>query len=272
MAEWTAEAIRAAADTWIWVPPKSTQVLTSEYHLVSFPEHHHTTKASVLWARSGRPAAELVSEIAGYVLAWGLTEAHWTITESSRPDGLEAELLSRGAQPAETTTIMAWDLAAGLPDLDVPDGVRTALITGETDLRAGVGVAMDVWGDGSVPTAADLAQERDYLAESLRTGLRFRVVGYLGGQPASFGGCDLDGPVARLWGAATRPQFRGRGAYRAVLAHRLAEARDRGATLALVKARVDTSAPTLHRLGFTGYGEERGYTVPFGVTDEGVQA
>lgn len=268
MAEWTADAVRAAADAWIWVPPKSTQVLTGDYHLVCFPGYHHTTKASVLWARSDRPAAELVSEIAGYVLAWGLAEAHWTVTSSSRPDGLETELIRRGGQPAETLTVMAWDLAGGLPELSVPDGVRTTMITDADDVAAGARVAMDVWGDGSEPTAADLAQERNLVAEGLRTGREFRVAGYLDGEPASFGGCTLDGPVARLWGAATRARFRGRGAYRAVLAHRMAEARDRGATLALVKARVGTSAPTLRRLGFTGYGEERGYTVPCGVVDE----
>ncbi len=70
------------------------------------------------------------------------------------------------------------------------------------------------------------------------------------------------GLVARLWGAGTLPRFRGRGAYRALLAERMRVARGYGATLALVKGKVDTSGPILRRAGFTPYGEERAYCVP----------
>lgn len=73
------------------------------------------------------------------------------------------------------------------------------------------------------------------------------------------GGCGLVGEVARLWGAGTRTAFRGRGAYRLVLAERLRLAAAQGATLALVKGKVDTSGPILRRAGFAAYGEERAY-------------
>ena len=73
------------------------------------------------------------------------------------------------------------------------------------------------------------------------------------------GGYTLVGEVARLWGAGTRPAFRGRGAYRSLLAARMKLAREHGATLALVKGRVETSGPILRRAGFSSYGEERSY-------------
>ena len=82
------------------------------------------------------------------------------------------------------------------------------------------------------------------------------------GAPAATGGCTRAGAVARLWGAGTRPDLRGRGAYRALVAHRIAVAHELGATLALVKGRVATSAPILRRLGFTAYGQERLVVVP----------
>jgi hypothetical protein len=41
----------------------------------------------------------------------------------------------------------------------------------------------------------------------------------------------------------------------------MALAREHGATLALVKGRVETSGPILRRAGFTAYGEERSYCV-----------
>jgi hypothetical protein len=40
---------------------------------------------------------------------------------------------------------------------------------------------------------------------------------------------------------------------------RIGLAREHGATLALVRGRVQTSGPILLRAGFTGYGEERLY-------------
>ncbi|WP_344818194.1 hypothetical protein [Microbacterium soli] len=70
----------------------------------------------------------------------------------------------------------------------------------------------------------------------------------------------MDGFV-RLWGAATLPGSRGRGAYRAVLAERLRIGAEPGATTALVKGRVSTSAPILARAGFTHYGDERSYAL-----------
>ena len=59
----------------------------------------------------------------------------------------------------------------------------------------------------------------------------------------------VDG-AARLWGGVTLPRLRSRGAYRAVLAERLALAVAHGADIALVKGRIDTSAPILARAGF----------------------
>lgn len=68
----------------------------------------------------------------------------------------------------------------------------------------------------------------------------------------------VDG-VARLYGGATRPQARRQGVYAAVLAERLRIALGWGATLALVKGRVETSGPILRRAGFEVFGREVSY-------------
>jgi hypothetical protein len=68
--------------------------------------------------------------------------------------------------------------------------------------------------------------------------------------------------VAQLWGAVTLREYRRRGVYRAVLAERLRLAHVHGATLALVKGRVETSGPILLRHGFAVYAEERCYWLP----------
>jgi GNAT superfamily N-acetyltransferase len=67
--------------------------------------------------------------------------------------------------------------------------------------------------------------------------------------------------VARLWGGGVIPEARGRGVYRTMVAARLKYAVENGATMALVKGRVETSGPILRRLGFDVYGQERSYIV-----------
>jgi hypothetical protein len=61
----------------------------------------------------------------------------------------------------------------------------------------------------------------------------------------------------RLWGAATRQSYRGRGAYKALIMERCRVGRHLGATLALAKANVATSTSILERAGFCRFGTER---------------
>jgi hypothetical protein len=115
----------------------------------------------------------------------------------------------------------------------------------------------------------DIARELPRVTQGLADWSNFRVVGFVDDEPACTGGCTLVSRVAQLWGGATRQELRGRGAYRAVLARRMDVARQHGATLALVKGVVETSAPILRRAGFIPYGEERSYRVPLtSVTSE----
>jgi GNAT superfamily N-acetyltransferase len=68
--------------------------------------------------------------------------------------------------------------------------------------------------------------------------------------------------VARLWGGAVLEAARGQGVYRALLAARLKYGVAHGATMGLVKGRVDTSGPILREAGFAAYGQEISYRVP----------
>jgi GNAT superfamily N-acetyltransferase len=67
--------------------------------------------------------------------------------------------------------------------------------------------------------------------------------------------------VARFWGTAVIPEFRGRGVYRALVHARMTDAKARGARLALVHAREKTSSPILQRLGFTVYGQQKVWSI-----------
>lgn len=261
MTGWTAEAVLAAAADWTWAPPDARQVRTDEYQLVEYPEYYHSSyPVKVVWSRSGRLAGELIDEVAWRAREWGHAEVAWHISAATRPAGTEAELTRRGATLAETLQVLAYDMSAGLPALDEPAGVDWKIVQDEETARASQRIQQEVWGGGG--DEVDQASVDRALAEAkdgLASWSSFSVVAFIGGQPASDGGCTLAGEVARLWGAGTRPALRGQGGYRVVLGRRMAVAREQGATLALVKGRVETSAPILRRAGFRGYGEEYTY-------------
>jgi hypothetical protein len=263
VSRWTADAILTVAADWAWVPPDARHVRTDEYQLVGYPERYHTFDVQVLWSRSARPVTELVSEIAGHARSWGHSHAYWRVSDATSPAGTEAALRARGATLAETCQVLGYDMTGGLPDLSPPPGVRAEIASDEAGVRAGQRVYAEVWGNGQEPDEADIGRQLADVRAGLTDFSDFRVLAFVDGQPASFGGCTRIDGVAQLWGAATRTAFRGRGGYRAVLARRMAVAREHDATLALVKGRVETSAPILRRAGFVSYGEERCYRLDF---------
>jgi GNAT superfamily N-acetyltransferase len=205
--------------------------------------------------------------------AWGRDRVYWWVrddaaspaqasaSEASTQASTEEALQLRGGKVAETVQILAYDLTDSIPDLNLADGPQAELVHDERTLRASHLVSAEVWENRRERTPAAITEELAGLLEAQESWSDFQVVVFIDGEPAAGGGCGIVGQVARLWGAGTRPAFRGRGAYRSLLAARIELARDHGATLALVKGRVETSGPILRRAGFTAYGEERSYCV-----------
>ncbi len=256
---WTAGRILEMAAAWIWLPDGAREELTDDYHVVAYPARIQQP-TEVVRCRSSRPAAELVAEVAKRVRAWGKDEVAWRITAETAPAGLEQHLQAQGALRTETLAVLAFDMRDGLPDVGATTA-RTVLVDDDRTLRAAHAVAGEVWGD-LPPTEEELVAGVAELAQPIPKRGHFKVVAFVGEEPACSAGCTLAEGVARLWSGATRPAFRGHGCYRAALRCRLEIARRHGATLALVKARVATSGPILRRAGFRAYGEERHYTLP----------
>lgn len=258
---WTTEKILAAAAEWVWIPPEAKQVKTSEYQLIAYPEYFGEP-TQVKWSATARPVGELIGEVAGQVRAWGRDRVYWWIQRDTEPADTEETLRARGAVVAETVEVLAFDLSKGEPDLGLgarAERPRAELVRDEATMRASYLISAEVWDEHPERSDADIADDVARAVAELDEGSGVQVVAYLDGQPAATGGCTIAREVARLWGAGTRPQFRGRGAYRAVLARRIEVARRCGATLALVKGRVETSGPILAKAGFVSYGQERCY-------------
>ncbi len=84
-------------------------------------------------------------------------------------------------------------------------------------------------------------------------------VAYLEGRPVSYGRFqkNANSSFAGFWGGATIRAARGRGAYRALVHSRIAEAREYGCSWVMADAMVHTSMPILLRMGFLELGRTR---------------
>ena len=211
----------------------------------------------------GIRAAEQPLRLRGFLpqtRTWGLSEVSWRVSAIT-PAEIERTLVAKGATLSEVYRVLAYDLCSGLPELDYPDDLVVELVSDESRLRSAMLVNGEGWGSPRL-TGAEFAQQLERMTLQLETWSGFRVLVSIGGEPVATGGCTLTGGVAHLLGSVTLPAWRRRGAYRAVLSERLRLASQSGARLALVKGRVETSAPILRRAGFDDYGEERRYRLP----------
>lgn len=109
----------AASNEWVWVPDYARSVATDEYLVVAYPETYLTPTAARLLG-SDREAAAVIEEVHAVARDLGRQRLWWTLSDTSRPPSLEAELLRRGAQVVERMDVLALDLTAGVPDIAAP--------------------------------------------------------------------------------------------------------------------------------------------------------
>lgn len=193
-------------------------------------------------------AAELAGRVLGELRGRHVAEAFWAVGPGYSPEGTGQALLDLGASVNRTIDICAYPLYGPLPDWLLPAAVTVRPVRTREDVACYERASCAAWGYPP-PSGADI----DTAFARLEPGC---FVGCWNETPAGAGGYTLAGPVARLWGAAVVPAFRGRGIYRALVRARLAHAAARGAALALVHAE-PTSSPVLQRLGFGVYGQRR---------------
>ena len=123
------------------------------------------------------------------------------------------------------------------------DGAATVELATAAELDTWLNIAVDAFtnldGTGSVPPDT-LAREqlRAVLGELMGVPGFIRYLARLEGEAVGEAAMRIDGDLAQLAGAGTRPHARGRGVQKALLQRRLADARAAGCTLAVV-----TTAP-----------------------------
>ena len=146
-----------------------------------------------------------------------ITEVEWKSRGHDHAPGLHDALLDAGFTADEPESIMLGEAQLLAVDVPLPEGVSLRQVTDEQDVRAMSAMSDEVFGD---PVSADRA---DSLLQRLADGADTELwVAESNGQMISAGRLE---PVpgtefAGIWGGSTRPEWRGRGIYRALTAER----------------------------------------------------
>lgn len=170
----------------------------------------------------------------------------WKLYGHDRPVDLGLRLRAAGFVPEPEETLMIAEVAVLDLGAEPPEGVRLVPVTD----AAGVALVADVHerafgADGSrmrEQLNARLARDPDTVVAT---------VALAGDVPVSAARMELvpGTRFAGLWGGGTVEAWRGRGVYRALVAHRARAALDRGYRYLQADAS-DRSRPILERLGF----------------------
>ncbi|WKD32446.1 GNAT family N-acetyltransferase [Streptomyces xanthophaeus] len=211
----------------------------------------------VLWSDldEGTADAEIAAQVA-FFAGRGCPEFEWKLYGYDRPADLGDRLRAAGFVPEPPETLMVG-LVSELAKLPVepPEGITLRVVTDE----AGVDLMMQVH-------ARAFGRERPRIREQLLGTLREQpetiaaVLAMAGDTPVSAARMEMRPGLAfaGLWGGGTVPEWRGRGIYRLLVAHRARLAAELGIAYLQVDAS-DDSRPILERLGFGVLG----VTVPY---------
>ncbi|MGC0405952.1 GNAT superfamily N-acetyltransferase [Streptomyces sp. SAI-126] len=200
----------------------------------------------VVWSDLDESTADeaIAGQIAYYT---GLgREFEWKLYGHDLPIDLGRRLRTAGFTPEPEETLMIAEVADLTLDVEAPEGIRFLPVTDQE----GVDLVADVHEEAF---GTDSSRLRHQLRARLRDDPEtvVAVVALAGDVPVSAARMELvpGTRFAGLWGGGTVEGWRGRGIYRALVAHRARAALARGYRYLQVDA-LHTSRPILERLGF----------------------
>jgi GNAT superfamily N-acetyltransferase len=179
----------------------------------------------------------------------------WKTFDHDRPD-LVPLLVERGARADPHEAIVMGLASALAAEPTLPAGLTLTSVTDRADLERIAELMSEVWGEDRSWLADDLearlASPEPIEIFVVKDGDRAVSAAWLVPLPGT--------RVAGLWGGSTRATYRGRGIYRALVAHRARIALERGYPILQVDAS-DDSRPILERLGLHVVGGTTPYVV-----------
>jgi GNAT superfamily N-acetyltransferase len=200
--------------------------------------------------------AAQVEERVGAVRAWfreqGREEFTWWVGTSATPGDLEARLHELGVSPYGDDPVIASMIATEPPPDVASIDVRLVERVEDFALAREIAWAAADFTDRQLAEARATLEER--WAERQRLGNYALYLAYADGEPVASGDTVFLPFAGFLSGASTRPDYRGRGAFRALVRARWDEAVRRG-TPALIVGAGKMSRPILERIGFQAVAE-----------------
>jgi GNAT superfamily N-acetyltransferase len=169
----------------------------------------------------------------------------WKLHGHDRPADLSERLRAAGFVPEDEETVVIAPVDAIGSESSLPDGVVLREARDRADLCRIAELEQAVWEEDG-DWVDSLAEEREADPDGLRIFLA--EVGDLA-VCAGWVRFPSGTEFATLWGGGTRPGWRRRGIYRALVVHRARLAAERGRRYVEVDAS-DDSRPILERLGF----------------------
>jgi hypothetical protein len=191
---------------------------------------------------------EVVEEVRALLRDRGRPRTQWEVGSSAEPPDLVERLLERGLVWDKEPHAVALVLTSE-PEPSPPDVVARRVETFEEYAAANA----VQWEAFDMP-ADEIEESRALLPKLWRETVNVTHAAWLDGEIVAAGTAALTEHGLLLYGGATLPRARGRGAYRAVLHARWEEA-VRNGTPALITQGGSMSRPILERLGFERVGE-----------------
>jgi GNAT superfamily N-acetyltransferase len=200
----------------------------------------------VVWSALDEAGADAaIAGQIGHYAGLGL-DFEWKLYGHDRPVDLGRRLTAAGFTPGPAETLMIGEVTGLALDAEPPQGVRVVPVTDPRGVDLVADVHEKAFGSDSSwlrhQLLARLAADPDTVVA---------VVAMAGDEPVSAARMELvpGTPFAGLWGGGTVEAWRGRGIYRALVAHRAQVAAARGYHYLQVDAS-SQSRPILERLGF----------------------
>lgn len=210
----------------------------------------------VLWSGLDETTADAaIAAEAAHFDALGVA-AEWKLYSHDRPADLADRLVAAGFVPEDEETLMAGAVTPLAAEPVLPEGVRIVDVTDAEGVALMDEAHRAAFGPGSADT-------RELLLRCLGQDTAALTLAMAGDVPVSAARLEFypGTGFAGLWGGGTVPEWRGRGVYRALVAHRARLAAARGFQWLQVDAGAQ-SRPVLERLGFRALATTTPYVRP----------
>jgi|SRR5579884_342441 len=234
--DWVLE-LAENANTYTPLGPGETRVATDRYVLWLGRGADHGWNVAQRFRFEPDELDDVRAEIHAHVRARGRSACSWEVGTHARPRDLVERLHALGLADDEPNAL-AIGMVLAEPPPPGPPGVEVRRVETDEELNASQRIAAVAFAMPPPEPSAYEPQPHD-----------LRYLAYVDGEPVATGSAVYSEHGVTLFGGSTLPEARGRGAYRALVAARWADAVARGTPLLVTQAG-PMSRPILARLGF----------------------